>query len=227
MRDSVIDHSGRVILSSVVLGVSAAILAGGRARRLGGADKASLTVGRARIIDRQLAALSAVADDIRIVGHDPARYAGLGVRVIPDAIPDAGPLGGIYSALLDARHDRVLIVACDLPFVTVALLARLVEESRAATDADAVVPRSGRGLEPLCAIYTTRCAAAARDRIGEGRLQAAGLLDAVRTRILEPDALAPYDEGALFENVNTPHDYERARGWVELNEKPSKDRITE
>ena len=58
-------------------------------------------------------------------------------------------------------------------------------------------------------------------------LQVTGLLDAVRTRILEPDALAPYDEGALFENVNTPHDHERVRSWVEVNEKPSKDRITE
>ena len=216
-----------MVTSHVVLGVSAAILAGGRARRLGGADKASLTVGRARIIDRQLAALSAAADDIRIVSHDAARYAGLGVPVIPDAIADAGPLGGLYTALVDARHDRVLIVACDLPFVTAALLSRLVEESRMADDADAVVPRSARGLEPLCALYRARCAGAAKDRIVGGRLQVTGLLDGIRTRILEPDALAPYDEGALFENVNTPHDHERARGWVELNEKPSKDRITE
>ena len=216
-----------MVTSPVVLGVSAAILAGGRARRLGGADKAALTVGRARIIDRQLAALSAVAGDIRIVCNDPARYAGLGIRVIPDAIADAGPLGGLYSALLDARHDRVLIVACDLPFVTAALLGRLVQESRETDEADAVVPRSAHGLEPLCALYTKRCAAAAKDRIIRGRLEVAGLLGAVRTRILEPDALAPYDEGALFENVNTPHDHERVRGWVELNEKPSKDRITE
>jgi molybdopterin-guanine dinucleotide biosynthesis protein A len=215
-----------MVTSHVALGVSAAILAGGRARRLGGADKASLTVGRARIIDRQLAALSAVADDVRIVCNDPARYAGLGVRVVPDAIADAGPLGGLYSALLDAAHDRVLVIACDLPFVTAALLARLVEESRIGV-VDAVVPRSARGLEPLCALYLTRCAAAARDRIAGGTLQVTGLLDAVRTRILEPEALAPYDEGALFENVNTPHDHERVRSWVEVNEKPSKDRITE
>ena len=211
----------------MALGVSAAILAGGRARRLGGADKASLAVGRARIIDRQLAALSAVADDIRIVCNDPGRYAALGVRVIPDVIAEAGPLGGVYSALLDAAHDRVLILACDLPFVTAPLLARLVEESRVAGEADAVVPRSARGLEPLCALYRTRCRAAARERIERGTLQLAGLLADVKTRILAPEALAPYDEGALFENVNTPHDHARAQDWVELNEKPSKDRITE
>ena len=216
-----------MVTSSVGLGVSAAILAGGRARRFGGADKASLAVGRARIIDRQLAALAVVADDIRIVANEPGRYGGLGPRVIPDAIPGAGPLGGIYTALLDATHDRVLVLACDLPFVTAALLDRLVQESRTGDPVDAVVPRSARGIEPLCALYSTRCAAAARDRIESGALQVAGLLDAVRTRVLGPEALAAYDEGALFENVNTPHDHERARGWVELNEKPSKDRITE
>lgn len=214
-----------MVTSPVGLGVSAAILAGGRARRFGGADKASLAVGRARIIDRQLAALSTVADDVRIVTNDAARYADLGVRLVPDAIAGAGPLGGIYSALLDAAHERVLIIACDLPFITAALLERLVAES--GQDVDAVVPRSSRGLEPLCALYTKRCATEMKNRIETGALQVAGLLDAVRTRVLEPETLAPYDEGALFENVNTPHDHERVRGWVELNEKPSKDRITE
>ena len=207
--------------------VSAAILAGGRARRFGGADKASLPVGRARIIDRQLAAVSALTDDVRIVANEAARYADLGVRVIPDAVADAGPLGGIYSALNDARHDWTIVLACDLPFVTVALLERLAAELARASDVDAIAPRSARGLEPLCALYHRRCAGVAQSLIARGDLAASGLLDAIRLRVLERDALAPYDAGALFENVNTPHDHERARAWVELNEKPSKDPITE
>ena len=208
-------------------GLSAAILAGGLARRLGGADKASLPVGRSRIIDRQLAALSAVASDVRIVANDGARYGGLGVRVIADLVPGAGPLGGLYTALVDAVHDRVVILACDLPFVTAALLQRLAAESGAGQEIDAVVPRSARGVEPLCAIYRRRCAARARARIDRGELKVGGLLDDLRVRELGGEALALYDEGALFENVNTPHDHARAKGWVELNEKPSKDRITE
>jgi molybdenum cofactor guanylyltransferase len=211
----------------VGLGVSAAILAGGRARRFGGADKASLPLGRARIIDRQLAALAAVADDVRIVAAARDGCAAPGIRVIPDAVADAGPLGGLYSALLDAAHERVLILACDLPFVTTALLERLVAESGSGQEIDAVVPRSARGLEPLCALYMTRAADAARARIDRGDLRVAGLLADLRVRELGPEALAAYDAGSLFENVNTPHDHARARGWVELNEKPSEDRITE
>jgi molybdopterin-guanine dinucleotide biosynthesis protein A len=204
-----------MIVSDVPRGVSAAILAGGRARRLGGADKASLVVGDARIIDRQLRALATIAADVRIVANDPGRYADLGVRVIPDAIANAGPLGGVYTALADAHHDRVVILACDLPFVTAALLERLVSEFGTGQEIDAVVPRSSRGLEPLCAVYAVGCAAAARARIDRGQLQMAGLLADVRVRELGPDALAPFDDGSLFENVNTPHDYARATGRVE------------
>ena len=212
----------------MTLEVSAAILAGGRARRFGGADKAALVVGGARIIDHQLEALAGVADDVRIVSNDRARYAALPIPVIADAIAGAGALGGLYSALLDARHDRVLILACDLPFVSGALLRRLVAEGAAAGGGvDAIVPRSTRGLEPLCALYHRRAAAAARARIERGDLKVVGLLDDLTVLELGPEKLAPYDRGSLFANVNTPHDHARARGWVELNAKPSEDRITE
>jgi molybdopterin-guanine dinucleotide biosynthesis protein A len=209
------------------LEISAAILAGGRAARFGGADKASLVVGGARIVERQLAALSSVSSDIRIVANDAARYADLGVRIVPDAIAGAGPLGGVYTALMDARYDRVLVLACDLPFLPAAFLERLGIESGTGQQVDAVVPRSARGLEPLCAVYRKDCAGRARAQIARGDLRMTALLAELHVRELGHDALAPYDGGALFENINTPHDYARAKGRVELDEKPSEDRITE
>jgi len=209
------------------LEISAAILAGGRATRFGGADKASLVVGGLRIVERQLAAIGAVTDDVRIVANDAARYAALGVRVVPDLIAGVGPLGGLYTALVDARHDRVLVLACDLPFVPAALLERLAMESGTAQQVDAVVPRTARGLEPLCAVYWKACAGRAQAQIARGDLRMTALLADLHVRELGRDVLAPYDGEALFENVNTPHDYARARGRVELDEKPFKDRITE
>jgi molybdenum cofactor guanylyltransferase len=211
-------------MSSVRHRVSAAILAGGRATRLGGADKATLLIGGVRIIDRQIAELAAIADDVAIIANDPARYAGLPIPVQPDAMPGAGALGGIYTALTRARHDRVLVVACDLPFVTRDLLARLVDE--AGDEVDAVVPRSRRGAEPLCALYTRRCAHAIEARIARGALGVADLAADVRVREISAEALAAYDpDGRLFVNVNTPHDYVRATEAV--MSKPLPDRITE
>ena len=199
------------MITSIVPQISAAILAGGRARRFGGADKASLVVGGTRIIERQLAALDTVADDIRIVSNDPERYATLGVRVIPDRIVGAGPIGGLHAALVDAVHHGVIVLACDLPFVTAALLEALVAEFDRGEAVDVVVPRSARGLEPLCAVYAARCAETARHRIEAGNLEVRGLLNDVRVRELGPEVLAPFEDGSLFLNVNTPHDYARAR----------------
>jgi len=212
------------------LEISAAILAGGQATRFGGADKASLVLAGTRIIERQLAALAGVSDDVRVVANDAARYADLGVRVVPDAIAGAGPLGGLYTALADARRAWMIVLACDLPFLTPAFLERLAAECGTpdkVDQIDAIVPRTRRGLEPLCAIYGTHCAAAAESQIARGDLRMTALLADLRVRELGHDALAPYDGEALFENVNTPHDYARARGRVELNEKSSEDRITE
>src|SRR6476659_4048976 len=145
--------------------VSAAILAGGRARRLGGVDKAALLLGGSRIIDRQLAILTGVSDEVLIVANDAARYAAFQLPVFPDLVPDAGALGGVYTALAAARHELVLVLACDLPFVTRELLDRLIADVDG--DVDAVVPRSARGLEPLCAVYRKVCAPALRARLDQ------------------------------------------------------------
>jgi molybdopterin-guanine dinucleotide biosynthesis protein A len=120
----------------------------------------------------------------------------------------------------------VIVLACDLPFVPAALLERLAAESGSGQQIDAVVPRTARGLEPLCAIYRKDCAARVRARIARGDLRVTALLADLHVRELGRDARAPYDE-ALFENVNTPHDYARAKDRVELDEKPFEDRITE
>ncbi|PYR57873.1 MAG: hypothetical protein DMF85_12415 [Acidobacteria bacterium] len=202
-----------MIMSPERADVAAAILAGGRARRFGGADKSALRLGGLRIIDRQLAVLSRVANPILVVANDPARYEGLPVRIVPDAIPDAGAIGGMYTALVESPCDRVLIVACDLPFVSDALLARLIAES---DGVDAVVPRSARGVEPLCALYTKRCAGPLAAAIARGERRVAALPGELRVRELGPEILAAYDpDDLLFVNVNTPHDYARARARID------------
>lgn len=206
--------------------LAAAIVAGGAARRLGGAAKALLRVGNQRIIDRQLAALRAVTQTIFIVATDGAPYDGLGLRVVPDAIAGAGALGGIYTAIVESPAPRTLVLACDMPFVTPALFEALTAAEHEA--ADIVIPRTARGVEPLCAVYTKRCAPSIRERIERGALEASTLPAGMRVVEIGPDALAAFDDGEeLFANVNTPHDYARARRLIELKPDPTQDRNTE
>src|SRR3990172_5076806 len=106
---------------------TAAILAGGRASRFDGRDKSALVVGGRSILERQIAVLRRLTDDILVVGGQGGqpRADGL-VRFVPDRVPGCGPLGGLDAALAAARDDAVVIVACDMPFVTRALLSHLL-----------------------------------------------------------------------------------------------------
>ena len=199
-----------------------AILAGGRARRLGGLNKARLILhpGSASVLDRQLARLRRVVDRTIIIANDAERFSGTGVPVIPDVVPGHGALGGLYTAV-HAGTEWTLVVACDMPFLDERFL-----EHMAALEADLVIPRSARGYEPLCAIYSRACAAPIRERLIRGELKAARLPEGVKVAEMSAETVAAYDpDGLLLLNVNTPHDYERAKQVLEGRSKTSRDRI--
>jgi molybdenum cofactor guanylyltransferase len=190
---------------------SAAILAGGRAMRFGGRDKGALVVDGQTIRDRQIAMLSEIADDVLIV----AREGGAGLqacdrrakalRHISDIVPGCGPIGGVHAAVSAARHDTVFVIACDMPYVTGAFAAHLLDLSQ---NADLVVPRTERGLHPLCAVYTRACLEPLARRLAAGTLQMRGLLDDVRVRVVDAEAIERFgDRHRLLANVNTPADY--------------------
>jgi molybdopterin-guanine dinucleotide biosynthesis protein A len=169
-----------------------------------------LRIGTKTIIDRQLALVRQIADPVFIVSGRPDRWDGVAASatIVPDIYPGTGPLGGIYTALVSSPHPRTLVIACDLPFLSLPLLEMLTRDS----DADLVIPRSARGYEPLCATWSTACAAAIRRRIEGGHLKAALVVEDVRVEEIGPESLAACDpDGLLFVNVNTPHDYEQAQ----------------
>jgi molybdenum cofactor guanylyltransferase len=191
---------------------TAAILAGGRARRLGGLDKSRLTIGGLTILQRQLDLLQGVADRVVVIANDPERFAGLGVPVVPDLVPGAGSLGGIYTAIA-AADGPVLVLACDMPFLTRPFLARVLDRGQ---DVDVALPRGPDGYHPLCACYAPACADPIRRRLDAGALKVLDLLTDVRVRELPPAELEAFDpDGLLLLNVNTPDDLARAeRAWL-------------
>jgi molybdenum cofactor guanylyltransferase len=186
---------------------TAAILAGGRARRLGGRDKSRLLVGGRTILARQLDVLGRVAARVVIVANDADAFADAGVPVLPDAAPGGGSLGGIYTALVDAGGP-VLVLACDMPFVTAPFLAHVIEAGR---EADLAIPRGPDGYQPLCAHYGPACAGPLRHRLEQGALKVVDLMADVRVREIGPEEIAPFDpDGLLLLNVNTADDLARA-----------------
>ena len=187
---------------------TAAILAGGQARRLGGIDKSALLVRGTSILDRQLAVLRSLTPHILIVASDEHRYRDAGVPVVRDRIRGAGSLGGLYTALVEAPTDQVMVMACDMPFLTAPFLTRL---ATLGLGADAAIPRDARGLHPVCAAWSQRAAPHLRARIDQGRLRIVDALEGLDVREMDPRELACFDpDGRLLLNVNTPDDYARA-----------------
>jgi molybdopterin-guanine dinucleotide biosynthesis protein A len=169
-----------------------------------------MELGGRRIIDRVADVVRAVADDALIVTNTPELYASLGLPMVPDAFPDHGSLGGIYSGLRAADGDAAFTVACDMPFLMVEV-ARLVT-SRAA-EADVVAPRVGPQWETLHACYAKACLPHIEARLSARQLRIAGFLDKVRVVEIDEADVARHREPALaFMNVNTPEDLARARG---------------
>jgi molybdopterin-guanine dinucleotide biosynthesis protein A len=187
---------------------------------MGGIRKASLIVDGARIIDRQRAVLELVAAPVFMVTSATGE-AEADLEVVRDQFPDCGALGGIYTAIVASPCARTLVVACDLPFLSAPLLHHMI-----ALDADLVIPRTSRGYEPLCALYSKACADPIRRRLERGELAASVLPDGIRVAEVGPEVLAAYDpDDLLFVNVNTPHDYERAKAALQRRPKTSRDRI--
>jgi len=145
---------------------NALILAGGKSRRMG-RDKAWLEVAGRPLLARQIElARQAGADEVFVSGRADADYAAFGCAVLHDLYPGAGPLAGVERGLAAATAPLLLVLAVDLPRMTVEFLQRLLQECRAETG---VVPEMRGRLEPAVAVYPRRAQALAEERLRTGR----------------------------------------------------------
>ncbi len=131
--------------------VSAVVLAGGRATRMGGADKGWVELAGRPLIDHVLDRLRPQVDEILInANRSQARYQAL-APVIGDDNPDyLGPLAGMQAGLGAARHDWVLFVPCDGPALPRDLMARF--RAALTPQTELVVAHDGDWLQPVVAL---------------------------------------------------------------------------
>lgn len=193
--------------------VLAAILAGGRSRRFG-ADKSAARVGGLPMVARVREAAARVADEVVLVSSRPVAGAEEAPR-IPDRVPGLGPLGGLHSALHEAR-DRglgaVLLLACDLPLVSAELLDALV---RARGGAAALAPLDREGVpQVLCSVWDVATLSVAEDRLAGDDRSLQALFREVGGEGVGLEALGR-DAGRDLLNVNTPEEWNRARRLAE------------
>ena len=163
--------------------VSAVILAGGQSRRMG-RDKALIEFRGRPILAHVIDTLRLLSDDIAVVSNRSDLYSPFGARIVPDYDPPCGPLGGIAAGLQAAQQELAVVVACDMPFLNVALLRWLIG---LADGYDAVVPQTGAEFEPLHAVYRRECHGPIVQRIERGDRRVISFFADVRLRAV-PEA---------------------------------------
>jgi molybdenum cofactor guanylyltransferase len=189
------------------------VLAGGLSSRMG-KEKALLEINGTPLVVRAARVVTSVCGSATIVGS-PEDYARLGFPVIADQQPRLGPLGGILTALGHTDAAWNLVTGCDLPYLTADWLRFLM--GRAAASPNLVVlPESDSGPEPLCAVYHRQAVDAIRAAIARGELKVTRALQSLPVERVLPADIRPFDpRGVLFQNLNTPEDFERARADLE------------
>jgi len=174
------------------------VLAGGASSRMG-RDKALLPLDGRTMVEEIAFTVRRAAGNVTLIGS-PGKYGHLGLPVVPDEIENCGPLGGVYTALRVTEASWNLLVACDMPRVTEAFLKQLMEAAEG-SDADCVVPEIGGKIDPLCAVYHRRVAAAAELAIQRKLFKMQDFVSTLRAfhwRVTDPRPL---------DNVNTPAEW--------------------
>jgi molybdopterin-guanine dinucleotide biosynthesis protein A len=182
------------------------VLTGGRSSRMG-RDKALLECGGETLVERIAHAVEQACGSAVLVGC-PERYRRLPFHSIADGQPQQGPLGGIEAALGASEAEWNLVVACDMPSVTVELLASLLDAARECAG-NCIVPVSPGGrLQPLCALYR-------RGSLGTIRALLEGGVRRMSDAIPRLGAvLLPMPSAEAFRNVNTPEEWSDHDSYV-------------
>jgi len=190
--------------------ITGIILGGGQSRRMGRDKRHLLWEGEA-FLDRVCRLMTSVFDEVLVVtAQEDYECSHLPVRLVTDKIPHKGSLGGLYTGLMEAKNRLSFVVACDMPFLNTACIARMCGRSAS----DVLVVKLSTGIQPLHARYSKDCVTVIEQQIHEGDLKIQKLVTHpdLAIEILDESLFHEIDPyGRTFMNINTPADLEFAR----------------
>jgi molybdopterin-guanine dinucleotide biosynthesis protein A len=176
-----------------------------------GEDKALMPFLGIPVIERLRDRFRSLNKPIKIICHDFSAYDYLDLPLHRDLIPDRGALGGLLTALTITETPYLGLIAADMPFASPPLVQSLLEEIQH-TGADAVLPSTSRGMEPLHAVYRRKtCLPLVQEAVANDLWRMNSWHDQAKIMSLDPPettqiAGSPY----TFVNLNTPEEFSQA-----------------
>jgi len=146
--------------------ISGVILAGGASKRFNGITKANIVIGGKTIISRINETINDFFDEIIIVTNTPHEFKEYtNCKIVNDQFLNVGPLGGIHAALKASAKDGLFVFAGDMPLLNKEIIIRQIEYYNIHT-CDILIPRIGKYIEPLHAIYNSSITDTLEDYLG-------------------------------------------------------------
>lgn len=176
-----------------------------------GEDKRFLPVGDRTLFERSCTVLQQIFNSVCVVIAQDSPDLEIGVPVARDLMPNCGSLGGLYTGLRQATTTHIFLAACDMPFLNPHLIQYLVSLK---CDADIVICRWKKRLQPTHALYSQHCCAVIEEMLHDHRLQIQSLVtnSTLCVRVVDDCEIERIDsDGRSFLNINTPSDLAIAR----------------
>lgn len=176
------------------------ILAGGKSSRMGGKNKALLKLDGLTYIERIASAMRGLDEYFLSVAPGSSLYLE-GFTNVEDVYPEMGPMGGLYSALVTAKSDALLVAPCDTPLFSKQLAQYIAGE--VSYDDDILLVENEGHIQPLIGIYSRRCISVMERHISAGDLRMRSLANELRLRTVSlPDQIS----NRTLLNINSEDD---------------------
>lgn len=184
---------------------SGIILSGGLNTRMGGKNKALLSLGGQTILDRLYNTFQGLFDEVLLVTKDPVQYLSWDFMIVSDLFPLPSSLTGIHAGLFHASATHAFITACDTPFLRPELIKALLDELEPKWDV--IMPVTEQGNQPLCAIYSKRCIKPIERQLKNGDPKILNFFPKIKVKEIPEAELRSADPHlSSFFNINTPED---------------------
>jgi len=183
--------------------IAGLILIGGDSTRMG-RPKALVEMRGIPLWQRAVDTLGPFVNDILFLGEVPGFEPPVGTRLVKDARPGQGPLGGLLAGLSGSGYEHHLLLGVDYPLIRGAFIERLLDSADSQL---AVCGKTSEALEPLVAYYHRDCMATIRTMLEEGETSAFRLFYRVASCIIPASEMTKIDPAKWTHfNVNTPAD---------------------
>jgi len=195
------------------LDITGVILAGGLNKRFPFL-KPFIKIGNEKIIERTLKIFRKIFDDLIISTNTPEYFFYLGEKMVGDLYPFKGPLTGIFSSMINARYEKIFVVASDMPFIKKELIEYIIKINKK-TNSQIVICYSEGKLHPLFGIYHKSLVTKIQKTLLSGKFKMLYFIikEIEDTFIIDEDEIKILDpKGLNFVNINTIEDYKKFIG---------------